>query len=161
MEKNKKNMVVWFLIVLIVIAFFVYITIKSSNSTKQVGDEQNINMNNSQVEGVKVTVLQEGTGDVVKSGDTVAVNYTGKFTDGTAFDSNIDPKFEHVQPFVFTVGAGQVIKGWDVGVEGMKIGEKRSLEIAPEFAYGENGAGEIIPPNTTLIFEVELLSIKK
>ena len=77
------------------------------------------------------------------------------------FDSNVDPKFGHVQPFVFTIDAGMVIKGWDVGVAGMKVGEKRNLLITPEFGYGATGAGNIIPPNATLSFDVELVAIKK
>ena len=169
MKKENNIMIVWALIVLLVIAGLVYITInhKEENSApanQQAGIEQNKNMQNTQnmqnTEGVKITTLKEGTGDVAKSGDTVAMNYTGTFTNGEAFDSNVDPKFNHVQPFVFTVGVGQVIKGWDIGVVGMKVGEKRKLEIAPEFAYGANGQGPI-PPNSTLIFEVELLGIKK
>ena len=81
--------------------------------------------------------------------------------DGTIFDSNVDPKFNHVQPFVFTIGAGQVIRGWDVGIAGMKVGEGRILEINPDYAYGEAGAGGVIPPNATISFEVELLQIEK
>ena len=165
---------VWVLIVLIVILGLVYITINKkayapTDSKEEVGQtEQNINMQNTtqpevtvlpSTEGVKTTILKEGTGAVAKSGDTVEMNYTGKLVDGTAFDSNVDPKFKHVEPFVFTIGAGQVIKGWDVGVAGMKVGEKRKLELAPEFAYGERGQGPI-PPNSTLVFEVELLGIK-
>ena len=170
-------MIVWVLIVLVVVGGLVYITINNkteeaaSVTQEQVGQtEQNTNMQNTtqpevvppvstNIDGVKVTILKEGTGAVAKSGDTVAMNYTGTFTDGKAFDSNVDPKFNHVQPFIFTIGAGQVIKGWDIGVAGMKVGEKRKLELAPAFAYGERGQGTI-PPNTTLVFEVQLLGIK-
>ena len=102
-----------------------------------------------------------GTAQVAKAGDVVSMNYTGRLEDGTVFDSNIDPKFGHVEPFVFTLGAGQVIAGWDKGIVGMKVGEKKTLVIPPENAYGERGAGGIIPPNATLIFDVELLAIIK
>ena len=124
MKKEKIMMVVWVLIVLAVVAGLVYITINKKASVPAVQEEQlglteqKINMENTQgVEGVKVTILKEGTGAVAKSGDTVAMNYTGTLTNGTAFDSNIDPKFKHVEPFVFTVGAGQVIKGGAFFVE--------------------------------------------
>lgn len=159
--ENKKNMWVWVLIVLVVIAGLVYITInKKDVPAEEVG--QNINMENTQnSDGVKTTTLKEGTGEVAKAGDMVAMNYTGKLINGTTFDSNVDPKFSHVEPFVFTLGVGQVIKGWDVGVAGMKVGEKRMLEIQPDFGYGVNGAGNVIPPNAVLVFEVELLEIKK
>lgn len=90
----------------------------------------------------------------------VSVNYTGWLEDGTVFDSNVDPKFGHAEPFVFTLGAGQVIPGWDKGIEGMKVGDKKTLTIPPEDAYGANGVPGVIPPNATLIFEVELLEIK-
>lgn len=96
--------------------------------------------------------------EVAKAGDTVSMNYTGRLTDGTVFDSNVDPKFQHVQPFVFTLGAGQVIAGWDKGIVGMKVGEKKTLTIPPAEGYGANGQGPI-PPNSTLIFDVELLKI--
>lgn len=151
------------LIVLAVITGLVYITINKKNNSaptdQQVGEEQNINMGNLP-DGVKVTILKESTGEVAKTGDTVAMNYTGTLANGTTFDSNVDPKFQHVEPFFFTIGAGQVIKGWDIGVAGMKIGEKRKLELSPDFAYGATGAGGVIPPNATLTFEVELLAIK-
>ena len=97
---------------------------------------------------------------VAKVGDIISMNYTGKLVDGTAFDSNVDPKFNHVEPFTFTLGVGQVIPGWDKGIVGMEVGEKKTLSIPPEDAYGANGVGEIIPPNSTLIFDVELIAIK-
>ena len=103
---------------------------------------------------------KDSSSGVAKAGDTVSMNYTGKFTDGKVFDSNVDPKFGHVEPLEFTLGAGQVIKGWDQGIEGMKVGEKKHLSIPPELAYGSRGAGNSIPPNATLEFDVELLSIK-
>ena len=153
------------IIFVVVIAVLVFITInkKAEPATTPVAGTEQQNMQNAQqIEGVKITILQQGTGDVTKSGDTVAMNYTGKLADGTVFDSNVDPKFNHVQPFIFTIGAGQVIKGWDVGVAGMKVGEKRTLEIAPDYAYGATGAGGgVIPPNATLTFDVELLQIQK
>ena len=104
---------------------------------------------------LKITVNKEGTGDRAEIGMSVSVHYTGKLEDGTVFDSSIP----RGQPFTFTLGAGQVIKGWDLGVEGMTIGEKRNLVIPPHLGYGIRGAGATIPPNATLIFDVELLEV--
>ena len=105
---------------------------------------------------LKIEILKEGTGVVAKSGDVVSVHYTGTLIDGKKFDSSLD----RGQPFSFTLGVGQVIQGWDQGVLGMKVGEKRKLFIPSDLAYGSSGAGGIIPPNAPLIFEVELLEIK-
>ena len=111
---------------------------------------------NQMTESLKIETLREGTGAAAKNGDIISVHYTGTLIDGKKFDSSVD----RGQPFSFKLGAGQVIAGWDQGVLGMKTGEKRKLTIASELAYGESGAGGIIPPNATLIFEVELLEIK-
>jgi FKBP-type peptidyl-prolyl cis-trans isomerase len=96
---------------------------------------------------------------VSKNGDTLSMNYTGHLVDGTVFDSNVDPKFGHVSPFEFKLGAGQVIKGWDEGLVGMKVGEKKTLTIPPEKGYGSHAMSSI-PANSTLIFNVEVLGIK-
>src|SRR5690606_5695842 len=109
-------------------------------------------------QGLQIEVIQAGedNGKVAQTGDVVSVHYTGWLTDGTKFDSSVD----RGDMFSFQLGAGQVIQGWDKGVVGMKVGEKRKLTIAPELAYGERGAGGVIPPNATLIFEVALLAIE-
>jgi FKBP-type peptidyl-prolyl cis-trans isomerase len=104
---------------------------------------------------LKCEDLQAGSGATAEKFDTVFVHYTGWLKDGTKFDSSKD----RGKPFSFTLGAGQVIKGWDQGVQGMKIGGLRKLTIPPELGYGERGAGNIIPPNAELTFEVELLKI--
>lgn len=106
--------------------------------------------------GVQNEILKEGAGAVAKNGDTVTVHYVGTLENGAKFDSSIDRGI----PFEFNLGAGQVIPGWEIGIEGMKIGEKRKLIIPSELAYGERRAGSAIPPNATLIFEVELLEVK-
>ena len=98
----------------------------------------------------------EGNGESAVEKNTVFVHYSGYLTDGTKFDSSHDKG----QPFSFALGAGRVIKGWDEGIIGMKIGGKRTLIIPPDLGYGERGAGGVIPPNATLMFEVELLDIK-
>lgn len=105
--------------------------------------------------GLEYTILQEGEGDVVQKDQGVSVHYSGWLEDGTLFDSSIPRD----TPFTFVVGAGDVIAGWDEGVEGMKVGEKRQLRIPGDLGYGENGSPPTIPPNATLIFDVEVLAI--
>jgi len=104
---------------------------------------------------LNVTDLVVGTGDLASRNAKVSVHYTGWLEDGTKFDSSVD----RGTPFEFTLGARQVIPGWDQGVEGMQVGGKRKLVIPPELAYGKKGAGNIIPPNATLTFDVELLAV--
>ncbi|MCL1827066.1 MAG: FKBP-type peptidyl-prolyl cis-trans isomerase [Candidatus Cloacimonetes bacterium] len=108
-------------------------------------------------EGLQYRIIQAGDGNIAKKGDNVSVHYTGTFLDGRKFDSSVD----RGTPFEFQLGAGMVIKGWDIGVAGMAIGEKRELQIPSNLAYGSRGAaGGTIPPNTDLLFTVELLGIK-
>ena len=106
--------------------------------------------------GLQYIDVEEGTGETPQAGQTVAVHYTGWLTDGTKFDSSLD----RGTPFTFVLGAGEVIAGWDEGLATMSVGGQRRLIIPPELAYGERGAGVTIPPNATLIFDVELLEIQ-
>jgi FKBP-type peptidyl-prolyl cis-trans isomerase FkpA len=105
--------------------------------------------------GLKYEDLQEGDGDLAEAGHRVSVHYTGWLLDGDKFDSSVDRN----QPFEFTLGRGMVIRGWDEGVAGMRVGGKRRLTIPPQLGYGSRGAGGVIPPDATLVFDVELLAI--
>lgn len=105
---------------------------------------------------LQIEKLTSGTGPVPQKGQMVSVHYTGWFTDGKKFDSSVDRE----EPFCFVLGEGQVIAGWDLGVAKMKVGDKVKLTLPPEFAYGRDGYPGAIPPNSTLVFEVELLGIE-
>ncbi|MFH1662279.1 MAG: FKBP-type peptidyl-prolyl cis-trans isomerase, partial [Candidatus Falkowbacteria bacterium] len=152
--------------------YFVYNGFNNSNKMEneevqeiEIGDNQEIEskqddkiteQDEKNIMELKVEILEEGLGEETKAGDHVFVHYTGTFENGEKFDSSLDRGI----PFDFILGKGEVIKGWDLGVLGMKIGEKRKLIIPSELGYGKSGAGGgLIPPDSTLIFEVELLSI--
>ncbi len=159
---NKNKIIVLAAAIVLAIAAFLYFYNKGKSPTANV-DEIKQDTTGSQLtnkkmnkQGVEIEILKEGIGATAKNGDKVSVHYVGTLENGTKFDSSVD----RGTPFEFTLGAGQVIPGWEIGVEGMKVGEKRKLTIPSELGYGSRGAGGVIPPNATLIFEVELLGIK-
>lgn len=153
----NKNIIIFLavLVVIGIVGFFIY----NKNKNSQLESDK-INNLTSMVKftknGVKIEILKEGSGVETKNGDKVSVNYLGTLENGVKFDSSYDRGV----PFEFTLGEGRVIPGWEIGVEGMRVDEKRKLIIPSELAYGAAGAGSAIPPNATLIFEVELLGIK-
>ncbi|CAI8449838.1 MAG: FK506-binding protein [SAR116 cluster bacterium MED-G04] len=112
-------------------------------------------MEHAMADELTIEILEQGEGEVAADGMRVTVHYEGRLVDGTVFDTS----YSRNQPFDFILGGGQVIRGWEEGVSGMKIGEKRRLTIPPELGYGSNGAGDVIPPDATLVFEVELLGV--
>ncbi|NDF15305.1 FKBP-type peptidyl-prolyl cis-trans isomerase [bacterium] len=126
-----------------------------AESTNAAGGNTQVAMQATPPPKVEVSDISSGKGTEAVAGKSVTVHYTGTLKDGTKFDSSVDRK----QPFTFTLGKGEVIKGWDQGVIGMKIGGKRKLSIPPELAYGSNAVGAI-PANSTLFFEIELLEVK-
>ena len=157
---EKRNIIILILVVIILIVGIYYFMQKNeedtiNNASASLSTQQK--STNFNIQGMKVEILKEGSGEEVKKGDNVTVDYVGTLQDNTKFDSSID----RGQPFIFTPGENSVIQGWELGVVGMKVGEKRKLTIPPELAYGEAGAGGIIPPNATLIFEIDLLGINQ
>lgn len=153
MQKLNKNQWIAVAAGVFVVAFFLFggaIMNLFSNPENQ----QSTNANLPQT-GVKTIDMVVGQGTIAAVGDTVTVNYVGTLTSGKVFDSSIDRK----QPYTFPLGVGQVIRGWDEGVVGMRVGGKRTLIIAPDYGYGGQAVGPI-PANSTLIFEVELLDVK-
>lgn len=131
--------------------FLVFLTLSCSKS----GPTKVSGSGTKTASGLQYWDITTGTGATAAPGNAVKVQYTGWLTDGTKFDSSVDRN----QPFEFRLGVGRVIKGWDEGVAGMKVGGKRQLRIPPDLAYGSRGVGSI-PPNSTLIFDVELLEVR-
>ncbi|MDD4661687.1 MAG: FKBP-type peptidyl-prolyl cis-trans isomerase [Candidatus Pacebacteria bacterium] len=147
-----KNLILLFIFIFLMF-FVVQFFSKENSSLKEV--QEPLNNNSNEMKNVEIEILKEGTGEVSKVGDTLSVHYVGTFEDGEKFDSSVD----RGEPFEFVLGANRVIQGWEQGMLGMKVGEKRKLFVPYELGYGEEGA-YIIPPRTNLIFEVELLEIK-
>jgi FKBP-type peptidyl-prolyl cis-trans isomerase FkpA len=162
-RRNRQRIMIGIIValVVIVIGYFVYKDYSTKNQSYPIGTLDTTPPAPSAnavttASGLVYEDLQVGDGATAQTGNTVSVNYTGWLEDGTKFDSSLDVG----QPFEFTLGAGQVIPGWDEGVQGMKVNGTRLLVIPPELAYGSTGAGTSIPPNATLIFEVQLVGIK-
>lgn len=161
-----KKIVIILLIIVVAAVLFVSIrrnrNVAVAPATSNVTEEKKAADNQPKQEtsksmGLEIKTTKEGTGErTVKNGDNIAVHYTGKLTDGTKFDSSLD----RGTPFEFMIGQGMVIQGWEQGLLGMKVGEKRTLTIPSDLGYGSRGAAGVIPPNATLIFDVELISIK-
>lgn len=154
-KSHKRDILISIIIFVIVIGVLVFLTLDRKNN--KTIDEQYLGRS-WQVgqDGVKVSVLREGKGEISKVGDTILVNYVGSFSDGEIFESNTGE-----EPFSLTLGTTPVIEGWGMGVEGMRVGEKRNIEINPEYAYGEKGVPGIVPPYAKLVYDVELVAIKK
>lgn len=152
MQVSKKSI---FTVSSFIVFFLVCsMSLTISASSKEDKMEQKINKTDS---GLQYIVIEEGTGKKAVKGKKVKVHYTGKLEDGTEFDSSV----KRGEPIEFTLGVGQVIKGWDEGIGDMKVGDKRQLIIPPELGYGASGAGGVIPPNAVLIFDVELVDVEE
>ncbi|HOX21682.1 MAG TPA: FKBP-type peptidyl-prolyl cis-trans isomerase [Candidatus Paceibacterota bacterium] len=153
---NKKIIIIALIFLVVVVCLILLFEKKVSGPTttptNTPGEQNNLTKMNK--DGVVIEILKPGDGAEAKSGDKVTVNYVGTLENGQKFDASAD----HGEPYSFNLGAGKVIQGWDIGVAGMKVGEKRRLIIPPELGYGVNDLG-VIPPNSTLIFEIDLLKI--
>ncbi len=163
MDKNN-NLKMWLIVIAIIIVvfgiMFFWKSAGNSNQNQETGDNLSNTidtMSKTLPNGLQIIDEVVGTGAEALAGNAVAVNYIGTLANGTKFDSSYD----RGQPFSFVLGVGQVIKGWDEGVLGMKVGGKRKLVIPPDLGYGAQAAGNgVIPPNSTLVFEVELLGVQ-
>lgn len=153
---NKRILIFGILVLIVFVGVVIFkVRLPKSQESKTLSIPQEKVMEEKQTE-LKIEEITVGTGDEAVAGKKVTVNYAGTLENGTKFDSSYD----RGTPFSFNLGAGEVIQGWDQGVAGMKVGGKRKLTIPSSLGYGERGAGAAIPPNATLIFEVELLKVE-
>lgn len=147
-------------VAVLIVAGIIYAAVSGKQESMSNSEDQNTKVTPSSSASpsaeLKIEDLKVGTGSAVKSGDTIKIHYLGTLENGIKFDSSYDRN----EPFQTQIGVGQVIKGWDEGVIGMQVGGKRKLTIPSDLGYGSRGAGGVIPPNATLIFELELLEIK-
>lgn len=162
MKINKTAVVITLIVLAVIFAGFYFggyfkgqNTATNGTETASVNNTTNQMTNNASQPKVDTQIIKEGSGPAAKNGDKLTVNYVGTLKDGTKFDSSID----RGTPFTFTLGAGQVIKGWDEGLLGMKTGEERKLTVPAELGYGAQSPSPKIPANSTLIFDVTLLKI--
>ena len=160
MDKKKQSLMYITIIVLLMALVSVTFRLRMEETNVVANTQGSLSnnsttMDNNNVTELKIDVLQEGSGPESKNGDNISVDYTGMLTDGKVFDSSVGRA-----PFTLTLGAGQVIKGWEQGLLGMKVGEKRKLTIPSDLAYGKSGYPGAIPPDATLVFDVELKAIK-
>ena len=146
--KTSTTIIILVIILILIVVGVCYLVFPKSNTSQ--------NPTSFDIQGMKVEILKQGTGEGAKVGDNIVVNYVGTLPDGTMFDSSLNPGRS---PFPYTLGQNQVIQGWELGLLGMKVGEKRKLTIPPELAYGPAGRPPVIPQNATLIFEIDMLSI--
>ena len=149
--KRRNQRIAIIVIAVLIIAVISYFALRGRFSSNDVESDLITTAS-----GLQYQELAVGRGEEARDGDKVSVHYSGWLTDGTKFDSSLDGD----APFEFTLGAGMVIQGWDEGIKGMRVGGKRKLIIPPELGYGSRGIGDVIPPDSTLIFEVELLGIR-
>ena len=156
--KNTNKKLIFILLIVFIFFLVIFVSKRNTNTSTPnptLSDKIN-NLNKNNMEGLIAEDIKVGEGLEALDGKKVTVNYLGTLINGTKFDSSYDRN----EPFSFNLGAGEVIKGWDLGVKGMKVGGKRKLTIPSELGYGSYGAGSIITPNSTLIFEVELLKVE-
>lgn len=151
---KPNNLITAAIVIAILVGLFFVLSKKPASIQQQENQVSQLQVTPN-MENLKIEDITVGTGAEVKAGDTISINYLGTLEDGTKFDSSYD----RGQPFETQIGVGQLIQGWDLGIPGMKVGGKRKLTIPPELGYGERGAGDVIPPNSTLVFEVELMGI--
>jgi FKBP-type peptidyl-prolyl cis-trans isomerase len=153
---SKEEIIILIIFTILVFSFLVFLFNNGKTDTSELASLETVVQKEESKPELKIETMEQGQGAEVKNGDFLVVHYTGYLEDGTKFDSSLD----RGEPFEFQIGKGYVIQGWEKGIIGMKVGEKRKLTIPPELGYGSSGSGGVIPPNATLIFEVELIEIK-
>jgi FKBP-type peptidyl-prolyl cis-trans isomerase len=162
MTENNEIGFDWWKLLLFIMCFILVlggVVLLNRNNENALDTHEEVSQNvamDAEALGLKIEDIKVGTGEEAVNGKLVTVNYSGTLTDGTKFDSSYDRN----APFAFTLGTGEVIQGWDMGVLGMKVGGKRKLTIPSALGYGEVGSPPVIPPNATLIFDVELLKVE-
>ena len=157
MNRNIVITILIIVLILVVVGIYFFLVPKKNivSDQYQLQNQEQQGPASFNIQGMKVEILKQGTGIGAKVGDKIIVNYVGTLSSGKQFDSSID----RGQPLLYTLGKKQVIEGWELGLLGMKVGEKRKLTIPPGLAYGPAGAPPLIPKNATLIFEIDMLSI--